>query len=134
LGNVWRFPFLCFQNGGSAFVFAFVVMLLCIGLPLFFLELTISQYSKCNVLKVWKICPIFKGIGMCTALISFFICLYYNVIICYCFIYLIASFMPNLPWIGCDHYWNNELCFENMDNSSMVGLASKLESPSKQFF
>jgi len=30
----------------GAFVIAFLIMLILVGLPLFFLELTISQYSK----------------------------------------------------------------------------------------
>lgn len=49
------------ESNLGAFVFAFVVMLLLIGLPLFYLELTISQYSKRNPIEVWKISPIFQG-------------------------------------------------------------------------
>ena len=46
----------------GAFVIAFVVMLLCVGLPLFFIDVTISQFSKFGPLDVWKIVPPFRGI------------------------------------------------------------------------
>lgn len=107
-------------------------MLFLIGLPLFFLELTISQYSKCGPLKVWKIAPLFRGLGMTSVLVTIFVCLYYNVIICYCLIYLISSFMPKLPWISCDNWWNNQACF--VSNENMTIKANDFDSPSKQFF
>ncbi|CAF0878898.1 unnamed protein product [Brachionus calyciflorus] len=132
LGNVWRFPFLCFQNGGSAFVIAFVIMLVLIGLPLFFLELTISQFSKCGPLKVWKISPLFRGLGLSSVILTMFVCLYYNVIICYCLVYLVSSFVPKLPWISCDNWWNTDACFIPSENSTLI--ADHFDSPSKQFF
>jgi SNF family Na+-dependent transporter len=60
LGNVWRFPYLCFKNGGSAFVIAMAILLFTIGLPLFFLEISIAQFSKFGPLEVWKMVPIFQ--------------------------------------------------------------------------
>lgn len=107
-------------------------MLFLIGLPLFFLELTISQYSKKGPLKVWKISPLFRGLGMTSVLITIFVCLYYNVIICYCVIYLISSFIPRLPWISCDNWWNTDACF--ILNNNVTIMAKNLDSPSKQFF
>ena len=61
LGNVWRFPYLCFKNGGSAFVIAFLIILGLAGLPLFYLELTLAQYSKFGPIDVWKVVPAFRG-------------------------------------------------------------------------
>ena len=53
---------MCFDNGGSAFLIPFVIILFVIGIPLFYMELTIAQYSKYGPLDVWNISPLFKGI------------------------------------------------------------------------
>ena len=33
LGNLWRFPFLAAQNGGGAFIFVYLILLLTICIP-----------------------------------------------------------------------------------------------------
>ncbi|XP_038063267.1 sodium- and chloride-dependent glycine transporter 1-like isoform X2 [Patiria miniata] len=68
LGNVWRFPYLCYENGG--------------------------------------------GVGFAMTSISACFCLYYNIVLGYCIYYLVVSFYDPQPWVGCDHEWNTENCFE----------------------
>ncbi|VDD81142.1 unnamed protein product [Mesocestoides corti] len=108
LGNVWRFPYLCFKNGGGAFLIPYVIMLVCVGLPIFFLEFAFGQFASLGPISIWSISPLFKGVGYAMTTVSWYISLYYNVIIATGFFYLFASFTSTLPWSTCDNWWNNK--------------------------
>ncbi|XP_066259568.1 sodium- and chloride-dependent transporter XTRP3 isoform X2 [Euwallacea similis] len=106
LGNIWRFPYLCQQNGGGAFLIPVAVMLILEGIPLFLIELGIGQKMRLGSLGVWNtIHPWLGGIGISSCLVTFFVALYYNVIITWCFYYLFNSFRVTsefeLPWQRC---------------------------------
>ncbi len=46
MGNIWRFPFVLGQNGGSAFLFIYLAFAFGIGLPLLITELTIGRRGR----------------------------------------------------------------------------------------
>ncbi|KAF4092992.1 hypothetical protein AMELA_G00027210 [Ameiurus melas] len=102
LGNVWRFPYLCHQNGGGAFLLLYVMLLLLIGVPLFFMELAAGQNIRQGSIGVWKhISPRLAGIGFSSCVVCFYMALYYNVIIAWALFYLGSSFQYPLPWQQC---------------------------------
>ena len=43
LGNIWRFPYVAWENGGGAFVVPYLVALLTAGIPLLVLEYAIGH-------------------------------------------------------------------------------------------
>ena len=102
LGNVWRFPFLVFKNGGAAFLVPFFILLFLVGVPFFFLETAIGQFSGMSPNDCFfRMCPIFQGLGYAAVAVNVFIGFYYNVIIAYCIYYLVYSFNTEVPWKNC---------------------------------
>eukprot|EP00096_Caligus_rogercresseyi_P010579 TRINITY_DN3906_c0_g1_i1.p1 TRINITY_DN3906_c0_g1~~TRINITY_DN3906_c0_g1_i1.p1 ORF type:complete len:673 (+),score=124.55 TRINITY_DN3906_c0_g1_i1:229-2247(+) len=118
LGNVWRFPYLCYKNGGGAFLLVYFIAMIFCGVPIFFQEVAIGQYlGSGGMTLVAQLCPILKGVGIATMCLVFFLDIYYCVIIAWTFFYLIASFtaLPGLPWNTCDGWWNTEFCYNPED-------------------
>ncbi|XP_010574999.1 PREDICTED: sodium-dependent proline transporter-like isoform X3 [Haliaeetus leucocephalus] len=121
LGNIWRFPYLCYRNGGGIFLIPFFIMSLIMGLPLFLMELSLGQYGATGPITVWKCCPLLKGIGIAMLIASSLVCVYYNVIIAWAFYYLGSSFQSPLPW-SCDAPGNAYFC----QNASGIVSASEV--------
>ncbi|XP_055694630.1 sodium-dependent serotonin transporter [Lutzomyia longipalpis] len=130
LGNVWRFPYICYQNGGGAFLIPYCIMLLLGGLPLFYMELALGQFHRCGCLSIWKrICPALKGVGYAICLIDIYMGMYYNTIIGWAVYYLFASFSSELPWTSCGNEWNTPNCSHVTNITNVNGT-----SPAREFF
>ncbi|KAK5644887.1 hypothetical protein RI129_006187 [Pyrocoelia pectoralis] len=111
LANVWRFPYLCYKNGGGAFLVPYCIMLIIGGIPLFYMELALGQFHRKGAITCWgRICPLLKGIGYAVVLIAFYVDFYYNVIIAWALRFFFASFTSMLPWTTCDNPWNTPHC------------------------
>ena len=53
LGNIWKFPFLAGKNGGAVFVFAYLVCVALVGLPVLVAELTIGRRLRKNAVTAY---------------------------------------------------------------------------------
>jgi NSS family neurotransmitter:Na+ symporter len=97
LGNVWRFPFVCYENGGGAFLIPFFVALFTAGIPLKILELSIGHWARHPPPQAFhKADPRFEWTGWLIALSPFIIAIYYVVVMAWCFSYMIYS--VDLRW------------------------------------
>ncbi|ROT69479.1 putative sodium- and chloride-dependent glycine transporter 1-like isoform X3 [Penaeus vannamei] len=96
----------------AAFLIPYVIMLLCAGLPLFFMELALGQYVSLgpNILFP-KLAPIFSGLGWGMIVVSALVAIYYNLILAWTLFYTFASFTSVLPWGHCDNDFNSIECF-----------------------
>ncbi|XP_076607171.1 sodium- and chloride-dependent GABA transporter ine [Chaetodon auriga] len=126
LGNVWRFPYLCYRSGGGAFLVPYLLMLVVLGIPLLYMELTVGQYTRRGPVHALAIvCPLLKGVGMASVAISFIMCTYYNIVITWALYYLFSSFQAPLPWQNCNNTWNSPNCTNHATNSSYSSTASQ---------
>lgn len=102
LGNVWRFPYLCYRNGGGAFLFPYIIMLAVVGLPIFYMEMAFGQFASLGPLTIWKVSPLFKGVGVAMMTTSAMVSVYYTVIIAWTIFYFFASMQSEVPWKTCE--------------------------------
>ncbi|KAL1141030.1 hypothetical protein AAG570_000956 [Ranatra chinensis] len=138
LGNVWRFPYLCYKNGGGAFLVTYGVAMILCGIPLFFQEVAIGQYlgsGGCTL--VGQLCPMLQGVGYATMTMVFFLDLYYCIIIAWTLFYLISSFtsLPGLPWGSCGNWWNTDSCYTaGMDVSLRFNVTNHTTTPVEEYW
>ncbi|CAB3224194.1 unnamed protein product [Arctia plantaginis] len=120
LGNVWRFPFVCYQNGGGAFLIPYIIVLILIGKPMYYLETSLGQFSSSNCVKIWALAPAMKGTGYAQALSAIYVVTYYMSIVGLCLYYLVMSFQSTLPWAVCQPEWLNCVPSGQSVNESIV--------------
>ena len=97
LGNVWRFPYVCYKNGGGAFLIPYFVALFTAGIPLMVLEFAVGHWSRNPPPQAFrKINRRLEWIGWLTTLVPFIVASYYVVVMAWCFSYMVYS--VNLAW------------------------------------
>ena len=98
LGNIWRFPYMCYDNGGGAFLIPYFVALFVVGVPLMMVEFGLGHYMKSAFPRaLGRIDRRFSWIGWWAVSAAMFgITVYYSVIIAWCLCYLFKSF--TLAW------------------------------------
>lgn len=53
-GNVWKFPWMCGQYGGGAFVLVYLICLLVLGLPVMTMEFALGRAAQASPVKMYQ--------------------------------------------------------------------------------
>ncbi|MFH1038400.1 MAG: sodium-dependent transporter [PVC group bacterium] len=104
LGNVWRFPVICYKHGGGAFFIPYFVALLTAGVPLMILEYGIGQMMQGSAPQsLSRINRHTEWVGWFALLVGLVISVYYAVIMAYSVEYLVYAVKGlfaggRMPW------------------------------------
>lgn len=78
LGNIWRFPYVAYENGGGAFLIPYLIALITAGLPLLFLDYAVGHRASSSPPKAYR--KLFRGgetLGWWQVCVCIIIGLYY---------------------------------------------------------
>ncbi|MDZ5713606.1 sodium-dependent transporter [Jeotgalibacillus haloalkalitolerans] len=94
LGNIWRFPYVAYENGGGAFFIPYLFALLTAGIPILIMEFTIGhKYRGSAPLSFFRMSgKKAEWLGWWAVFVAFVISTYYAVIIAWAMRYTIFSF------------------------------------------
>ncbi|ORX76946.1 Na+-dependent transporter SNF family [Anaeromyces robustus] len=93
LGNIWRYPYVLYKNGGGAFYIPYIVAVLLLGIPFLILEYAVGYNFKASFAKgLRKINKKFEFLGWIVPVSSYVIMTYYAAIIGWIGIYVVLSF------------------------------------------
>ena len=93
LGNIWRYPYVLYSNGGGAFYIPYIVAILLMGIPFLILEYGVGYDFKSSFAKaVKKIDSRWEYLGWFLPVAVFMIMIYYSAILGWDGIYMILSF------------------------------------------
>jgi NSS family neurotransmitter:Na+ symporter len=109
LGNIWRFGYMAYENGGGAFLVPYAVALLVAGIPLMILEYALGHREKSSPpLAFARINRLWEPLGWWMPVVAFFgINLFYSVVIGWCMNYFVLSF--DLGWgVDTEHFFKKE--------------------------
>jgi NSS family neurotransmitter:Na+ symporter len=82
LGNLWKFPYITFENDGGAFVLVYLACILAVGLPIMMAEILIGRRTQRNAVGAMRegVGPRWAWVGGLGVLTGFILLGYYNVV------------------------------------------------------
>jgi neurotransmitter:Na+ symporter, NSS family len=93
LGNIWRFPYVAYENGGGAFIVPYLVALLVAGVPFLLLDYSLGHRNRGSApLSFARLRRGSEGLGWWQVGICFMIAVYYAAVIAWALRYTFFSF------------------------------------------
>lgn len=94
LGNLWRFPFQAYKNGGGAFFLPYIVAIFTCGIPLMILELQLGRDVRGGGVKAFRtLGKKFEYFGWLQVLIPLIVMMFYCTIISISLIFMVGSIL-----------------------------------------
>ncbi|KAG5342732.1 NAAT1 protein, partial [Acromyrmex heyeri] len=133
LGNVWRFPFTAYENGGGAFLIPYIIVLILVGKPFYLLEGLLGQFTSRSCAKTWYMTPAMKGLGYSQAFGAFCVVSYYSALMALTLYYFVSSFQSKLPWSFCRPEWK-DYCIDSMFKNVSEDRIATIQSSAELYF
>lgn len=121
LGNIWRFSYVLYSNGGGSFFIPYFIAIAIMGIPFLILEYGVGfsfKESFSNIMK--KINPNFEIIAWILVLFVFVVTIYYMVILSWDLVYLGSSFSFSWGTNAANYFVHNVGGSSNLDNASFL--------------
>ncbi|KAK8763697.1 hypothetical protein V5799_033692, partial [Amblyomma americanum] len=64
LGNIWRFPYVAYSNGGGAFLLPYLIIMTVVGRSMFYMEMLMGQFRSAGATQVFDCVPIARAFGL----------------------------------------------------------------------
>ncbi|MGM0629477.1 MAG: sodium-dependent transporter [Patescibacteria group bacterium] len=97
LGNIWRFPYLAGENGGGAFIIAYIIAVITMGVPLMVLEISAGRAERGSPVRTFRrILKRAAPIGWLVVILTLIIMSYYLVITGWTLGFAVESLKGNL--------------------------------------
>lgn len=84
LGNVWKFPYLTALHGGGTFLFAYILMLLFLGIPVLVTEMVLGRRGKLDPVGTYSKLSggsgFWKFVGYVAVSVNFIVLSFYSVV------------------------------------------------------
>lgn len=99
-GNVWRFPYMLYSNGGVVFLIPYLCCLFFIAVPMYLCETAYGQLIEMKLqCRFGAINQSWWAIILCQTCVCFFTCIYYITLMAWSFSYFFDAFVDPLPWL-----------------------------------
>ena len=126
LGNVWRFPYVCYQNGGGAFLIPYFFALFTCGLPLLMVEFALGKRSESGAPFAFaSIRKYMTWAGWLACLCAYIIVIYYCSIMAWSWDYIWDSI--TLAWGNdAEGFFNNIVLAKSAGPGELGGIQWRL--------
>ncbi|WP_407374403.1 sodium-dependent transporter [Methanobrevibacter sp.] len=121
LGNIWRFSYVLYSNGGGSFFIPYFIAIAIMGVPFLILEYGVGFSFKESFSKILrKIKPQFEIIAWILVLFVFIVTIYYMVILSWDLVYLLSSFTFNWGTDTAAYFTQSVGGSSNLSNASFL--------------